>query len=607
LVPVPRTWRATSVQACGWWPFAAGNAAPAVGVPVGHDLHTGAVVRCDPISWFRAGLISSPSMFVLGMPGMGKSSFTVRQILGAADAGITPLVAGDLKPDYTRLIEALGGQVIAFGDGQHLNPLDQAGMLHAADRLGGPRGEQLREQAIGRAAGVVAALLQVTRRARLADWEHTLLTRAIRDLTTSHREKKLPTPTLPDLAALLQAPTDGMVAAILAENEAAYRAGTRPLNRSVQALLDGPLGRTFAGASTHRWDPAAPGVCVDISAIARQGEELLAAVMVACWSETFATVEAANALADAGAAPQRHFLTVMDEMWRPLRLTGAGLIDRLDALTRLNRSEGVGHIFITHSLKDLESTDSPADAAKARGFVERSAITVLAGLAPDDLAAVSAIRRLSPAEISTVASWSTPPTWPTVTDIRDRPAVPAVPAGAGKVLLKVGQRPGIATQILLTETELHLHDTNHRWARTPGRDPLPEIANLAAGPNPADREPTLPTGPKKPPTKRRLSVVPAPRAAQHDVIVRHRDGVSARWGGARSPPPPGATKPCSSPAAPDCSPWAPGSPGQRCRHRHTSMATRSRQHPRHWYAPSPITGCTGTRPPPSSAHSSWPP
>jgi hypothetical protein len=473
LLPTPPTFRGTSAQVCGWWPFSAASTRPDVGVPVGADLHTGATVCCDPFAWFRAGLISSPSMLVLGMPGLGKSSFACRQIVGLADRGVVPLVAGDLKPDYANTIAALGGQVISLGAGQRLNVLDQAGMHAAADRIGGQAATVLREQAVVRAATMVAALVQVIRRSPLADWEAGLLTRTVRTMTTAHRERGLAAPTLPELAALLRESTAEMITGVLAADAAEYTTLTAPLHRSLAALLDGPLGTTFAGQTTTRIDPATTGVCVDISAAARQSEEYLAAVMLATWSETFATVEAANALADAGLAPQRHFLTVIDEMWRPMRLAGAGLVDKLDAITRLNRSEGVGHIFVTHTLKDLESMDSAAETRKARGFAERSAITVTAGLAREDLHALSEIRRLSAAEIDTVASWSTPPGWrPRVLRSLDGSTRPAPPPGAGRVLIKIGQRPGIATQVVLTDTELALHDTNTRWT-TKVPEPLP--------------------------------------------------------------------------------------------------------------------------------------
>jgi len=76
-------WRGTTVQVCGMWPFAAGTGSPMVGVPIGRNILSGATMCCDPISWFmRAKLISNPSMFVLGKPGLGKSTITRRMALG---------------------------------------------------------------------------------------------------------------------------------------------------------------------------------------------------------------------------------------------------------------------------------------------------------------------------------------------------------------------------------------------------------------------------------------------------------------------------------------------------------------------------------------------
>ena len=100
-----REWRGTTVQVCGMWPFSAGTGSPMVGVPIGRNILSGATMCCDPISWFmRAKLISNPSMFVLGKPGLGKSTITRRMALGMAGYGIQPLVLGDLKPDYKDLI-----------------------------------------------------------------------------------------------------------------------------------------------------------------------------------------------------------------------------------------------------------------------------------------------------------------------------------------------------------------------------------------------------------------------------------------------------------------------------------------------------------------------
>lgn len=220
----------------------------------------------------------------------------------------------------------------------------------------------------------------------------------------------------------------------------------------------------YDGQSTARLRTDVAAVSIDISAVSRQSENVLASAMLASWSEMFGTIEAANALADAGQGPQRNYLVILDEMWRAMRLEGAGLVDKADSITRLNRADGVGNLFITHSLRDMASMSSPADNMKARGFAERSGIVVTAGLAKEDLYALSEVKRMSEVEIATVAGWSTPPGWRTRTvrgaDGRTRPAPPP---GAGKVLIKLGERAGIQTQVRLTQTELDLHDTNERW------------------------------------------------------------------------------------------------------------------------------------------------
>ena len=86
--------------------------------PLGLQLFTDATVCADPISWFQdAGLISNPSVFVLGLPGLGKSALVRRMAAGGAGLGALPLILGDLKPYYVDMICALGGQVITLGRG----------------------------------------------------------------------------------------------------------------------------------------------------------------------------------------------------------------------------------------------------------------------------------------------------------------------------------------------------------------------------------------------------------------------------------------------------------------------------------------------------------
>ena len=148
-----------------------------------------------------------------------------------------------------------------------------------------------------------------------------------------------------------------------------------------------------------------------------------------------------------------------------MRIEGAGLVDKLDGITRLNRNEGVGNIYISHTPKDQESMASRADAMKAKGFTERAGIVATAGLSRDDLESLSRIKPMSDVEIETVSRWNTPPGWrqKMLTDPRTGQKRPAPAPGAGKILIKLGDRAGIQTQVKLTQAELDLHDTNARW------------------------------------------------------------------------------------------------------------------------------------------------
>ncbi|MEE4544499.1 ATP/GTP-binding protein [Streptomyces sp. V4-01] len=457
----PAMWRATTVQACGLWPFSAGSGAPAVGVPLGRHLFTGATVCGDPLSWFsRARYISNPSLFMLGMPGLGKSTLVNRMLIGLSAMGVVPLVLGDLKPDYADTVRALGGQVISIGRGVGgINVLDPGAIGAAARRIGGPAGDELRAEAHGRVLNMVAALVAIVRGQPMTDHEQSVLSASLhllRERTPQHRS-----PLLPDLLALLDEGPERVRAMTLDRgDETRYREAVDPLHRSLLGILDGPLGGTFASETSTRIDPAAPAVCIDISRIGESDTQLTAAAMLAAWSDGLGSVAAAHALADAGLTPRRWFFTVLDELWRPLR-AASGIVDRIDALTRLNRSLGLGDAKITHTLKDAEALSSDSDRAKARGFVERAGMVVCAGLPRSEMQELGKVIGLSEREVELVSSWSSPPGW--AADVRSEE-----PPGRGRFLIKVGGRPGIPIQATITSAERKLHDTNTRWADTHG-------------------------------------------------------------------------------------------------------------------------------------------
>ncbi|MFE6526705.1 ATP/GTP-binding protein [Streptomyces sp. NPDC057794] len=492
----PTMWRATTVQACGMWPFAAGSGSPMTGVPLGQHLFTGATVCGDPLNWFtRARYISNPSLFMLGMPGLGKSTLVNRMLIGLSATGVVPLVLGDLKPDYADTVRALGGQVISIGRGRGgINVLDPGAMGAAAARIGGEAGEVLKAETHGRVLNMVAALITIVRGRPMDDHEQSVLSAVLHHL----RERTPPgrTVLLPDVLRVLAEGPDRVRAVTLDRgDDARYRDAVDPLHRSLLGILDGPLGDTFASETSTRIDPAAPAVCIDISGIGEADTQLTAAAMLAAWSDGLGTVAASHALADAGLEPRRWFFTVLDELWRPLR-AASGIVDRIDALTRLNRSLGLGDAKITHTLKDAEALGTDADRAKARGFVERAGMVVCAGLPRAEMEDLGKVVGLSRREIELVSSWSSPPGWGVTGEHEE-------PPGRGRFLIKVGGRPGIPIKVAITDAERRLHDTNTRW--TPNEQAVEraveqELAHTAAQVARAAQEgayamPGLPEGP----------------------------------------------------------------------------------------------------------------
>jgi hypothetical protein len=469
-VEAPPEWRGTTVQVCGLFPFIVGGGSPTIGVPLGRNLLTGATVCCDPLAWFsRAKLILNPSMFLLGLPALGKSTLVRRMVIGLAGTGTVPLILGDLKPDYVDTVRALGGQVIRLGRGLgSLNVLDVGALDAAADTLAaaGRTGDAaaLREEAHSRRATMVEALITLVRGTRPTDTERTVLSAALRVLADAHQAARSLDPAagapllLDQLAVLEQAPEQVRLPTLDRGSVSTYRSVVDPLQRSLLSLLDGPLGTVFARPTTERIALGATAVCVDVSGIRAGDASLQAAVLLACWSEGFGAVEAANALADAGLAPQRRFFIVLDELWRVLR-SGEGMVDKVDELTRLNRNSGVGQAMITHSMADLRALRHAEDRDKAQGFIERAGLVVVGGLPAQEVDQLSEIVRFSRAERAQVTSWSTPPGWDAA----------SLPPGVGKFLIKSGQRPGIPVHVDLTRAELDaaVHDTNKRWAPAP--------------------------------------------------------------------------------------------------------------------------------------------
>ena len=437
----------TTVQMCGLFPFVQGSGVPPIGVPMGRHLLSAEVVCLDPLEWVTAGFITNPGVFLLGQPGVGKSSFAKRLITGLAGYGVPSVIPGEPKGEYSALVEHLGGQVIRVGRGlDRLNPLDAGPLGEAARRASGDAGEVLRQEVRSRRLVLLTGLATVARRGPLTNGEEVALAGAV-DLLADRLDVD---PTVPDVLAVLAEGPAELRAMLSTPTEETYRAVVSEIVFTLRIMTSGSLAGLFDGPSSATLDATAPAVSVDISRLAGAGESAVAGAMLCSWAWSSAMLDAA-----AFTGHRRRYNLVLDELWRPLRVS-PGLVDHADQLTRLNRAKGASTVFITHSMADLEALAKEEDRAKARGFVERCGITVLAALPQRELARVDEVVPMSAAERDLVASWSSPTSW--------HPA--AAHPGRGKYLIKTGARLGVPVELTYVGVEHRLYDTDQALVTT---------------------------------------------------------------------------------------------------------------------------------------------
>lgn len=458
IVDAAPEFRGPSVQVAGLYPFSAGSTLPMIGVPLGPHLYGRGIVCADQVSWFAARLINNPSACVLGRPGLGKSSLVVRLLTVLAGKGILPLVLSDVKGEYVELVrDGLGGQVIAPGRGtEYINPLDRGPLAAELAQLP----ERVRVEAEAdmdaRRLNVMTGLCELALVRPLDAHERSVLTMAPKLWEATHPGQ---TPVIPDLLALIRSRPERLAAVVNDRGDVdRYHARLERLLDALTALAgDGEFGDVFARHTTNPLQMHC-GAVFDLSAVDAMDSRLQAGLQLVCWSYGSAAVAAAKYLGDASLAPRRTYLMVMDELWRALR-AAYFMVDRVDDITRLNRTLNLAQILITHTMDDLKLATEEA-TEKAFGFVSRSEMVYLGGLAPKEMGNLRQVFGMSDAEEALITSWSVPGRVNPITGESD------APPGRGKFMLKIGKEVGTPFTTALTDPELAIHDTNKNWRDT---------------------------------------------------------------------------------------------------------------------------------------------
>jgi hypothetical protein len=422
-------------------------------------MHTAEPVGLDPAEWLRSGLVSNTGVWVQGQPGIGKSSITKRMLVGLVGYGMTAIIPGDIKGEYTPLITALGGSVWRIGRGLHsLNPLDAGALTAALDQATGTDRLRLRETIRARRLSLLEALIIIVRRAEITVTERRLLGAALDIACTPADSGSGRQPVIPDVLNVLLTGGEALHRITATLDDSGYQQATRDLVNTLGLLCEGAIRGMFDRDSTVTADPGSPALSLDISALDDDDDDVVAAAMLCSWAWTAGHIDATRTI-----GRRRNVVQVQDELWRALRVA-PGLVERSDRITRLNRHRGVVSFQVTHSLDDLEALPTEADRAKARGMAARNGILLLGGMADKELDGLRRIVPLTSGEGSLITSWAAPPTWH---------AGRAHP-GRGKYLIKSGERMGLPVALTLTPTEQRLYDTDQAFLR-PVTDSPPDV------------------------------------------------------------------------------------------------------------------------------------
>lgn len=452
--------RGPTVQVCGLYPFSVGASLPLVGAPLGPHLEGRGTACGDPVSYFITGLINNPSAFCLGRPGLGKSSL-VRHIAAFLPLkGVLPMVLSDFKPDYVELIKELDGQVIRVGrSAGFVNPLDPGPLAHRLPTLP----EDVRARVLtamrGQRMNVLEGLCNLALGSDLEAHETTILSKAMEIWDGEHPGE---VPVIADILAVVQAAPQSL--RLYAQDRGdleRYSDRTQRLVDALMALNGGSqtFGRVFAEPTTEPLELDRP-VVFDLSEFEGMDAKLQAGVQLVCWAYGSTAVSGAKALAEAGLAPRRSYLLIMDELWRSLR-AAEFMVYRVDEVTRLNRTLNLGQFLITHTMADLKVHSDKATEV-AWGFVARSEMVYLGGLNPGEMGNLEEAFALSGKEIETLTDWAQGG------EVNPMTNAVGTPRGRGKFMIKVGKSAGLPFKLELMPVELQtgIHDTNTAWADT---------------------------------------------------------------------------------------------------------------------------------------------
>jgi hypothetical protein len=437
--PTAPTFRGSTGQVQGLYPWLYGASMPPVGAYLGVDCLSGGAFTCHPIEWLHRGYITNPNMLITGVPGAGKSA-TIKAIAHRLMAyGVKAFVPGDIKNEYARLARALGVQPVEIGPGlpARLNPLDAGPLgrnLPADPELLRERLDEIQRRRIT----LLASLITMRLGRELTPTEEAALSLAIQHASgQAVGNTDLVDPTIPQVWALLRDPLPEMATElrVRAVDTDELREMIRPCADALGNMVQGSLSGLFDRPTTVRMDFDAPIQTVDLSRIEGRGDDTVAMTLacVSSWGQ---------AAIDEPGGPVR--LVIRDELWRAMRIPA--MIRKIDSDLRLSRAQGTIQLLATHRLADFEAVGpaGSAEVAIARNLIASCDVRICLRQDTAPLAMTREAIGLTDTECEHIASWSG--------------------EQIGRAVWKIGRTASHIVQVVLHPIERQLYYTNERMA-----------------------------------------------------------------------------------------------------------------------------------------------
>lgn len=335
--------RVSSAHLQAAYPFVAEGGLGGRGVLIGRDAYGGSFVY-DAWELYRAGLITSPNMIVVGFVGSAKSSL-VKTLLWRSHVFGRRAWVVDVKREYGPLAEAIGGTTVALrpGGNVRLNPLTP---------LAGREGQQR----------LLRAVCTATLGRPLLPEESAALMEGLISVIR-HKDGE---PTLPDIVEVLLRPT-GEMADALATEVGALATAAREAALALARLCAGDLRGMFDGPTSGELDFDAPLVVLDLAEV--YNSEALAVLMTCATAWMQANVDARRAEARLLGQTAPKTIGVVDETWRVFAELGLG--EWLQSNFKLARQYGQQNVIVVHRLSDLRAAgaEGSREARLAEGLL----------------------------------------------------------------------------------------------------------------------------------------------------------------------------------------------------------------------------------------------